>query len=74
LGPSEAGFHARDETFFLNPAKVGKKIKVTWRWGGTFEKRGRPYRVNECIVVDEDGMEIIKRLSHATVASKQYAK
>jgi hypothetical protein len=74
LGPGEAGFHARDETFFLNPAKVGKKIKVIWKWGGTYEKRGRPYRLSECVVVDEDGLEIMKRLAHSTVASKQYTK
>jgi hypothetical protein len=74
LGPGEAGFHSRDETFFLQPARVGKKMKVIWKWIGTYEKRDRPYRLSASVVVDEDGVEIMKRFVHATVASKQYQK
>ena len=74
MGAGEAAFHARDETFFLNPARVGKKLKVIFNWRGTHEKRGRPYRLTSVSVVDEDGREIIKRLLHSTIASKQFQK
>jgi len=69
-----AGFHARDEAFFLNPARLGKKLTVTWNPREGYEKRGRPYSVNETLVVDEDGMTILKRLSHSTVASAEYKR
>ncbi len=67
-----ATIHTRDETFFINPARVGKKIKVTWRPVGIYEKRGRPYSVSEILVVDEDGMEILRRIYYTTKASLEY--
>jgi len=69
-----AGFHARDETFFYNPARLGKKLRVTWDSIGSYEKRGRPYTVNNILMVDEDGLEILRRLSHSTVASHEHRK
>jgi hypothetical protein len=74
MGAGEAAFHARDETFFLHPANVGKKLRVIYNWRGTFEKRGRPYRLTSVTVTDEDGVDILKRLLHSTIASKQYQK
>ena len=70
----QAGFHSRDETFFCNPARVGKRIKVTWKLVGSYEKRGRPYSVNEILITNEDGLEIMRRLSHGTIASQEYRK
>ena len=70
--PMWAGFHTRDETFFYNPARVGKKLRVTWTAVGSYEKRGRPYSVSETLVVDEDGLEIIRRLNYSTRASQEY--
>jgi len=70
----EAAFHARDETFFLHPARVGKKLKIIYNWRGIFEKRGRPYRLTSVTVVDEDGREVLKRLLHSTIASQKYQK
>lgn len=69
-----AGFHARDETFFYNPARPGKKLRVTWNAAGSYEKRGRPYTVNDTLIVDEDGLEILRRLNHSTVASQEHRK
>ena len=74
IGPGEGGLHARDETFFYNPARVGKKIKVVWNSLGSYEKRGRPWSVTEAVISDEDGVVILKRRSHGTVASQQYKK
>lgn len=68
----QAGLHTRDHTFFLNPARVGKKIRVTWKGIGTYEKRGRPYSIGETLIVDEDGLEIIRRLNYGTTASQEY--
>ena len=67
-----AGFHARDEAFFYNPARVGGKLKVIWTNVGSYEKRGRPYSTGETLVVNEDGLEIIRRLHYDTTASQEY--
>ena len=68
----QAGLHSRDEAFFYNPARVGKKLKVTWTTVGSYEKRGRPYNTQEILIVDEDGLEIMRRLSYNTTASQEY--
>jgi len=74
LPPGVGGFHSRDETFFYHPARVGKKFKVTWKVVDEYEKRGRPYKVFEAKIVDQDGVEIMKRLIHATFAEQKYVK
>jgi acyl dehydratase len=56
-----AAVHAKEEVEYLNPARVGKKIKVSWKVVAIYEKRGRPYQVKEALIVDEDGTEILKR-------------
>ena len=70
--PMWATIHTRDETFFYNPARVGKKLKVTWTAVGSYEKRGRHYSTSEILVVDEDGMEIIRRLYYTTRVSQDH--
>jgi hypothetical protein len=72
IASGRAGLHARDHTFFYNPARVGKKIRVTWKGIGTYERRGRPYSVSETLIMDEDGLEIIRRLNYSTTASQEY--
>jgi hypothetical protein len=67
LPPGMAGLHARDETFFYKPARLGKKLRVTWKVVDTYEKRGRPYKLVECWVMDEGGMKIMRRLIHVTL-------
>jgi len=74
LDPRQAGIHARDEAFFLNPARVGKKFRVTWEGIGYYQKRGRTYHMNRTRVVDEDGLEIMVRLAHGTIASREIPK
>lgn len=72
IEPGAGGLHARDETFFLHPARVGKKLRVTWKVVEKYEKRGRPYNRIETHVHDEDGVEILRRFSHGTVATKEF--
>lgn len=74
LPSGQSDFHTRDETFFCNPARVGKKLRVSWKLAGSYEKRGRPYSVNDILITDEDGLEVMRRLSHTTVASQAHRK
>ena len=56
-----AAVHAKEEVEYLKPGRVGKSFTVYWKVVDTYEKRGRPYQVKETLVVDEDGVEILKR-------------
>lgn len=57
-----AAVHTDEEIEFLNPAHVGKVIKVYWKVIDRYEKRGRTYQVKEVLVIDEDGVKIMKRI------------
>ncbi|MDP2917115.1 MAG: MaoC family dehydratase [Dehalococcoidia bacterium] len=74
----EGSLHTQDECFWYNPARLGKKLIVTWPGSvGTYERRGRFYYINEALVVDEDGREIVRRLSRGALVStpeKPYQK
>jgi len=61
LDPGMAAVMAKDEIQYLNPGRVGEKFKTTWRVTECFEKRGRPYQVVEALLVDEDGVQILRR-------------
>src|SRR5262245_3634997 len=63
--------HTRHETQFLNPARIGKVIKISGRLVEKYLKRGREYLVMECRSVDEDGIEICR--DRRTIIT-QYAK
>ena len=69
LPPGWAEIHAAEDTEYLNPAEVGKKLRVTWKVVRTFEKRGRPWHVLDILIVDEDGVEILRRKMTNTFAS-----
>lgn len=53
--------HAKEEIVFLNPGMVGKTFRVYWKVVDVYEKRGRSYQVKEALIVDEDGVEIVRR-------------
>src|SRR4030042_5129005 len=57
-----AAVHAKEEVEYLNPGRVGKSFTVYWKVVDTYEKRGRPYQVKETLIVDEDGVKILKRI------------
>ena len=56
----------RQEFEFINPIRIGKKIRVTGRLSDRYPKRGREYFVSEILATDEDGTEIIRM--HGTMA------
>ena len=74
LPPGWGEIHAGEETEFLNPARVGKKIRVTWKVIDTFEKKGRPWHVLDILILDEDGVQIMKRKMTNTFASLSLRK
>lgn len=69
LPPGWSEVHAAEETEFINPARVGKKIRVTWKVIEAFEKRGKPWHMLDVLIVDEDGVQIMKRQMTNTFAS-----
>jgi hypothetical protein len=66
-----AGVHAKEEVDFLNPGRVGKQFRVTWRVVEEYEKRDKLYTVVEALIVDEDGREIMRRRTHGVIAKGQ---
>ena len=58
--PSGGALHASQEINFINPLKIGKKIKVTGKLVDRYHKRGRDWFVAEYLAVDEDGTEIVR--------------
>lgn len=52
--------HTRHETQFLNPARLGKTIKIYGKLVDKYIKRGREYLVMDCRSVDEDGVELCR--------------
>ena len=57
---------AKDEIEYLNPGRVGKSFRISWKVVGTYTKRGRPYQVTEIWVVDDDGIRIMRRRMNCT--------
>lgn len=74
LAPGWAAIHASEETKFINPGRVGKKFKVTWKVAAAYEKRGRTWQAIDTLMVDEDGTEILRRTMHSTFASPEVGK
>ena len=66
-----AEIHAVEDTEYLNPARVGKKLRVTWRVVDAYQKRGRPWHVLDILMVDEDGVEILRRKMTNTFAARE---
>jgi len=74
MAPGWGAIHAGDDTEFINPAMVGKNLRVTWKVLEVYEKRGRPYNVIEAVMVDEDGREILRRKHYGTYTSSKTSK
>ena len=64
-----AEIHAAEETDYRNPARLGKRLTVTWEVVEKFEKRGRPWHVLDIRIADEDGLEILRRKMTNTFAA-----
>lgn len=64
--PEGGGIWAKQEFEFINPLRVGKRIKITGQLADKTYKRGRDHLSFEFLVVDEDGLEIARmRSTHA---------
>jgi hypothetical protein len=74
LPPGWAEIHAAEDTEYLHPAYVGKKLRVTWKVEKVFERRGRPWHVLDILIVDEDGVEIMRRKMTNTFAAQELKK
>lgn len=68
LPPGWSSIHARDETEFLNPARVGDTLTARWKVVEVYERKGRPYQAIECLVVDATGERVLRRIAHSTVS------
>lgn len=58
--PEGSGIMAKQEYEFINPLKVGSKVKMTCRVVDKLSKRGRDHFVYDFLVVDKDGLEIVR--------------
>jgi acyl dehydratase len=59
--------HARQETEFINPLPLGKPVRIISKIVDKYIKRNRGYIVIESLVVDEEGLEIIRARNHAMI-------
>jgi|TARA_Y100000031_G_C8093455_1_gene325270 acyl dehydratase len=66
-----AGIHAKDEVEFFAPGRVGKTFTANWKVADCYEKRGRVFRVIDCVVVDEDGVTIMRKKMTTTSSSRK---
>jgi acyl dehydratase len=66
-----AGIHAKDEVEFLAPGRVGKTFRANWKVVDKYSKRGREYNVIECVVVDEDGVTIMRKKMTTTPTGRK---
>jgi hypothetical protein len=74
LPPEWAEIHASEDTTYLNPARVGKELRVTWKVVDAYTKKGRYWHVLDILIVDEDGMEILRRRMTNTFSSMELAR
>ena len=58
--PSGGALHTSQEFDFINPLKIGKKIKIIGKLVDKYHRRGRDTYVSEYLAVDEDGTEIVR--------------
>ncbi len=74
LPPGWGEVHSGEDTEYLNYPRVGKRFKVTWKVIEVYEKRGKPWQVLDVLIVDEDGLPIIRRKMTSTFASYELQK
>jgi len=72
VDPGMAAVHTKEDVEFFNPARVGKKLKVTWKVIEYYERRGRPFQVVDTWIVDEDGTKILRRIITDTFMGGPY--
>lgn len=68
LPPGWSSIHARDETEFHSPARVGDTLTVSWKVVERYERRERPYQALEVRITRPDGTLALRRIAHSTVS------
>lgn len=59
--------HGRQETEFINPMPLGKAVKVYSKIAEKYRKRDKGWIVIESLVIDQDGIEILRSRNHAMI-------
>ncbi len=59
--------HAKQETEFLNPLPLGKPARIFTKIVDKYVKRDKGYIVIESLIVDEDGVQIMRTKNHAMI-------
>ena len=57
----DAGLHAQMQFEFVQPIRVGMRIRTRGRVIDKYEKRGRHYMVTEFVTTEEDTKEVLVR-------------
>jgi acyl-coenzyme A thioesterase PaaI-like protein len=55
-----AGLHARMEFNFLEPIRLGMRVRTRGKVIDKFERRGKPYMVTEYVTEDETGRVLVR--------------
>lgn len=59
--------HAKQDTEFINPLPLGKPVRVISKIADKYRSRGRGYVVVESLVVDQDGVEIMRLRNYGMI-------
>ena len=57
---SHGALHTKEEYEYINPVKIGQKLRMTGKLVNKYHRRGRDYFVSEFLVMDEDGKELVR--------------
>jgi len=55
-----AGLHARMEFTFVEPIRLGTRVRTRGRVIDKYERRGKPYMVTEYVTEDETGRVLVR--------------
>jgi hypothetical protein len=50
---------------------VGKTCRVNWKMFEKYVKRERHYWVIECVIVDEDGLAVLRKVATETFSRRR---
>jgi len=55
-----AGLHARMEFHFVEPVRLGMRVRTRGKVVDKYERRGKPYRVTEYVTQDDTGRVLVR--------------
>lgn len=59
--------HAKQETEFINPLPLGKPFRIVTKIADKYRKRDKGYVVVESLIIDQDGVEIMRLRVHGMI-------